>query len=835
VLRPTLFLGVGGLAGLALRHLKERLQQRFGNLEGVPILRLLLLDTDRLDLRTARAADLDVPGPPPLALEETLLTPLQPQEHYRDRARAYLRWLDRRWLYGIPRSQTTEGMRPLGRLALVDNAAEVLARLRQELAALVSAEARALTTSSTGLALREEAPRVFLVASVAGGTGGGMLVTLAYAVQQVLAELHLPADAVCGLLLHATSPKPTEGELARANALATLQEINHFSHPDNSYPGDPEHELAGAAAGQGPLPECYLVPLGEQLSKESAEAATDVVAEYLCLDSTSTAGGLLDEYRVQTRSPWGPPVLRTFGLSRIRFPRQALADLAARRFCQDVVQGWRGRVKDREFEAIRESTQRQAERLGLEEETLVRRLRRDVDGILGNNPDHLFAQLAVSGPAEECGPASGPEAPAATLRRIDEVLGPAPASEGAAAGAATPFETDLQQHADKTGQCLAESALGWLLEWVEDPEHRLQAAQLAGRCLNEHLRAVIEDASARLAQLRVQRHGLRLRLLKGDSGSTIKLMPIPWLGQREAEKRTGRVVDYCWVRLAELVLEAAIGVLASVSRELSPFLQDLVLCQHKLNVLAEQFAPPATRHAPAGPEPANGIEVLPWGAASRAEAAAALLERLEPGRVRRFEEDLMAAVVDPHGGVGAALGIVNAPDLSRGGQASSSLAFWNLVTSPGEMAQKLTERMIGQAQGFIQESLAELDAAGLFLAATPAEQVEAVVSAQVQATRSGLVLPGAWEHLVAALPESPAGQALGDLVRHSAACQRSESGELSLSVCPSPLDVCLVREVAAQPLPAVAGALAHGQPGAAALAQRVLTRHDVGWLALPAS
>ena len=69
ILRPTLFLGLGGLAGTALRYLKQRLQGRFGSLDAVPSLRLLLVDTDRADLRAARQ-----PGPgQALAPEETLL------------------------------------------------------------------------------------------------------------------------------------------------------------------------------------------------------------------------------------------------------------------------------------------------------------------------------------------------------------------------------------------------------------------------------------------------------------------------------------------------------------------------------------------------------------------------------------------------------------------------------------------------------------------------------------------------------------------------------------------------------------------------------------------
>ena len=79
----------------------------------MPVLRLLFLDTDRTTLQRAQQGD----AAEALTPDETLLVPLRPPKHYRDQARDLLRWLDRRWLYGIPRSLQTEGLRPLGRRA----------------------------------------------------------------------------------------------------------------------------------------------------------------------------------------------------------------------------------------------------------------------------------------------------------------------------------------------------------------------------------------------------------------------------------------------------------------------------------------------------------------------------------------------------------------------------------------------------------------------------------------------------------------------------------------------------------------------------------------------
>ncbi len=153
-LRPTLFLGLGGLAGLTLGRLRQRLVERFGALADVPIFRFLHIDTDRAGLRLSQQ------GLPNSELDprDALLTPLHRAEHYRGEAKELLRWLDRRWLYGIPRSLVPEGMRPLGRLALIDNASQVIDALFEAIQGIVSPNAQAKLLQATGLKSARDDP-----------------------------------------------------------------------------------------------------------------------------------------------------------------------------------------------------------------------------------------------------------------------------------------------------------------------------------------------------------------------------------------------------------------------------------------------------------------------------------------------------------------------------------------------------------------------------------------------------------------------------------------------------------------------------------------------------
>src|SRR5262249_20587787 len=110
---PTLLFGVGGLGGQAIRQLRRRLQLRFGDERGMPIFKVLHIDTDGDSLASSDGRS--------LTAEEVLHMPLYRPERYRSQTADLLQWLNRRWLYNIPHSLSTEGMRPLGRLAFVDH------------------------------------------------------------------------------------------------------------------------------------------------------------------------------------------------------------------------------------------------------------------------------------------------------------------------------------------------------------------------------------------------------------------------------------------------------------------------------------------------------------------------------------------------------------------------------------------------------------------------------------------------------------------------------------------------------------------------------------------
>ena len=131
----------------------------------------------------------------------------------------------------------TEGIRPLGRLAYVDHLATIIEHLNDAFATATSDESRNSAELQTGLKFQSQSPRVIVLASISGGTGGGAALDLAYALRHVLRANDLGDDGLVGILTHATSRQHCPRDLATANAYAFLREMHHYCHPEISYVG----------------------------------------------------------------------------------------------------------------------------------------------------------------------------------------------------------------------------------------------------------------------------------------------------------------------------------------------------------------------------------------------------------------------------------------------------------------------------------------------------------------------------------------------------------------------------------------------------------------------
>jgi hypothetical protein len=803
-LRPTLFVGLGGVGGTVLRLLRRRLRCRLGGAAALPIFQTLLLDTDRAGIRAAQSGEPDEALDP----EETLLCPLKPPDHYRPQARALLRWLDRRWLHGIPRSLRPEGVRPLGRLALLDNAPAVLDRLREAVSRLAADSARAAAVGATGRALRDEAPRVFVVASVAGGTGGGMLWDVAYVVRQVLAERNLPDTGVCGLLVYGTTPSPDEQYRARVNAYATLQELDHWCRPDVSFPGAPEQGLSGFGPGRPPFDECYLAHLGDGLSEGAAAAAADRVAEYLCLDATA-GGACLDRLRHESRCAGG---LRTFGLAGVDFARGALVEAASQLLCRRVVRQCQGDLAAGDRERLEQEADERLNELGVRLGPLAERLRQSLDSAVGERGRPL-PSLTASDP----GRPPGADDVARLLQEVESLLDPAGGPEPGTDGG-PPRESPRQ-----IGERLGDSLIEWLLDKVEDPDARLGAAMC---CFDRVLRQLREEADggrARLVNCRGRRHNLRRRLLEGPARAKGGALDWIGLGRMRSSRTLSRfeqmLAAYADRRQEELALEGALAAIEAVATRLAP-LHDLKLCRQRVGQFADLFA---ERPTEADPRAAGLTPLVPFGADGLGAAAEALVAQVPPETIRGLGAQLQTEVFDVRGGL---LGVVGNPLDSPSPQSDRSAGpagFWEL-TGPGrELAAELREQVLVRSRAVVHCALTSADAAGLFLERHgSAEQARQAVVGYVDKSRPRLAQAEMWQYAVLALPTGQAAETLRGLTAEALA-------GIPLTVVEGYEAAVFVQETVGLSVAAVTTALCGNDPGCAELAARVRTRDDVAW------
>ena len=357
-------------------------------------------------------------------------------------------------------------------------------------------EAIATTAAATGQSFNAQAPRVFLVASISGGTGGGMVLDLSYTVGQLLAELGCADAGVCTLLLHATDRNPTAGELATANAYACLAELQHYREAGYQGSAKPGGLPAADGALVGPT---YFVPLGHELSEEQLDAAADRVASYLYLSAATKAAGALDKCRSLVPAESEEITLHGFGVAQIGSLQTPLPTTAAELVCQGIVDHWRGanqgkrdsRLKAPLVDLMAErsrsigiddrlpSTDEHAAQLGLDMRHFRASVAEILDKELGGDADAVFGRLRAK--IEGQTPAPHPARTARLLEAVRRLFDPPIVGED---GLRLPppamfatIERELKQLAAPKGDAIRD----WILQLVDHPGGRVGAAARRAR------------------------------------------------------------------------------------------------------------------------------------------------------------------------------------------------------------------------------------------------------------------------------------------------------------------------------------------------------------------
>lgn len=329
--RPTLLIGVGGQGARVLQRLGEQLSESDPQETWRQHTAMLCIDTDRDDIRLLQQNG---------SLAETCLLPLKLPQHYRNRSSGILNWLSRRWFYNIPRSLETGGFRPLGRLALIDNAEAALAQLDRSLSH-VAAELDLPDRQESST--ERQPPRVVVVASTSGGTGSGIAVDLAWAIRNWGVE-HESALQLTGIFGDAYSGGCDGRDLAQVNTLAFLREYSSVARTGNAS-SDGTHETAGRFEGAGsPFDHAYFVGAGRDEKRRSVEEWTEQIALYLEAYLTGAAAGPIEACRAATPPDMGQIAtsdrLYTLTATPLDQQRESIVQAARQRLCLLAIGTW---------------------------------------------------------------------------------------------------------------------------------------------------------------------------------------------------------------------------------------------------------------------------------------------------------------------------------------------------------------------------------------------------------------------------------------------------------------------------------------------------------------
>lgn len=591
---PTLVIGIGGTAGHVLSGIRSRLNSRFGADCAIPAVQLLLLDTDKKSLleNTHRTGDAG------LTAEETLALQLRRPQEYRDHSKRLLGWLSRRWLYNIPKSLRTEGLRPLGRLAFADHARRAIQRIRLALSNAMDDNALAESSDQTGLTFDGQSVRVYVVASISGGTGSGMSIDIGYAVRSLLEKLGIEHATTTGIMLHSTGRDSRYCDLAKVNAFSWFKEYQHFSRPEGYYPGDEASGLPALPTGTPVFDNTYFLSLGDGLSSEQLKKNADVVAQYFMLDALTSANKFFEASRSALPATVGDlPSLRTFGVFEQQLASEQMLDELTNQLCQRVVLGWSGSEQDTSSKSTRESqlaydvetasvsdtshiicgAPRAVASLQLNLEGISANARSILEGQFGTDVEQMLATLLEVAAAE-----SQDFTSAEVLKLVDDLFAAEPGTETADRNYVNGRRLD--SIVSPLGMKLAADLQRWLLHRLDEGQERLAGTQQAAEWFAQHLQRVEVDSA---------------RLSRGISTKLVAMVN-EYRGQQDAPSKQARVdspagqlelaIKYFRLRLDLSALQATGHLVRMLQSELKNLREAIVEFGRHIRHLADKLA-----------------------------------------------------------------------------------------------------------------------------------------------------------------------------------------------------------------------------------------------------
>lgn len=794
---PTLFIGVGGIGVKTCQQLKRQLMDALGNTQS-SFSEFLAIDTDSREIQSSQIGEFGEP----LSDEQVIAIPLRKPQDYREDSRELLAWLGRRWLYNIPRSQQTEGMRPLGRLAYVDHCQDVYGRIRTALESLNKRYRESLQNNPSAT---PRSAQVVIVASTSGGTAGGIALDIVFATRQLLDEL-APRGAINLVLVHAANRSPAAKELASANTIATLTEIRQMLAPGSYFPGDPAACLSPRNNQVSPVNDLSLIPVGANLSADDLAGVATTLAEMLVERTFSAASGLLNESFTKveeslSRSTGGSTTVRTLGMARIGFTHDPLLTELASRLTHQVIDLWTGEPSiaaeapsmlasavavapalNPHDGAIDLRTDDFVQSVGLTGDVLVQSAMDYASQQLAGNPLELFNHLRDS-----AGPyAAGQKPP--LERWVSSTLtlfGPRPYDEVPPNRNSSPLRTCLFDAVKDLAQPLGKKLAQWLLLEGDIAPQRVYSALRSAKRIQSSIKDLIEGLRLKRKELEDSQRSCEAQLV-----ALSQTEPAKWSRVKPPlPEPTVAFTRYCQIRLLDLCVEVANQVARAIQSHVTAANDMLLDLARDVKFLHTELGQPPAQD-PSGEADAALQEI-------RLKVRSQVIPTLSEAAIQ-LDQQLKANQLAK-------------PDSLR-----------TILCQGGQPRIELLQAIRNLSRQVIVEKLAKVDLLGLALT-TKTSQGETLFTRLLKDAQPSLAKVGGLRRTYVLLPEK-ASKAL------SASELSNALNKTPISLLPSRNnEVVFLVDVRVASLAKAAAWLIEGRADLADVARRLHTRADIDW------
>lgn len=758
VLFPALVIGVGATGLSVLRALRRSIREQFGRADAVPTLRFLYLDTD------PEATALATAGPDALSPREVVLTKLNRPTHYLQHPSMppAEQWMPPGMLYQLPKNAgPAGGVRGFGRLAFCDHYRAVGQRVRQEVETFLADDALDEAGAATGLGVRSNRGRVYVVAGTSGGTGSGMLLDLAYLVKTKLRGIGYRKPETVGVLLVPPADATSAKNQGLVNTYAALAELYHFSSGARYQPPLDVAEPT-AADPDGPFSRVAVLQLPVLPKPRPQAEVFELAARGLYAELLTTTGRVTDDVRSVTPVQSGAsPMVQTFGLYRLTWPRAELLNGATRSFNRQLLTRWAGKESAHLREPLNAWLDDLWSRKRLDIRSIVDRFHAAAQDALRESPEAVFA--AAVDTLRTRTPGVGrldTSAACVVLDQLIRLVGK-PESEHAPPGT---LEVTIGDAARVT---IAESDADLsvlAVSFIEQPQYRLAGAEEALAQHTQRLRDTIEGLEARLVELSKDADATYYRLLQviGTLAAATGLNSLPGRKSSLTQEMYDILQVYPAKRLQYIVYNSAALLYRGLLANIPDYVRDVSFCRTRLVEMCQTFADP-----PKSAEPfLCGKLILPAGCDSIASTVTQIIDALPAEDVLAYDQALQK-------------------ELSKTFRGVANLCL--KATRTPEFLAVLTAR----TQAFLDKRLETTDPATILLRYQgPGDSLSAVLRQAYESSAPALAATSGRAPLEATVLALPAGRS-ADQVRQALAGVTA-----GVEFIPAPLadDIVLYRE-----------------------------------------